>query len=279
MMVVAAIGVGGFSALVTRQVMSARRAAPPKLVGAARTGISRVVVLGIGAALAGFVLLLAMTGSPGIAMPISVGFAFLPHVVLVRRAHAANRRTLEAWPEALRAIRSSLLAGRSLHAALSDLVHAGPQPLRPMFFRYVRVAATLDQGAALEVIRDESDDPYVDRIVEVLVAAVDAGPATVLDIIDDLAEAAMEDLQLRMRIETAGLEQRINAGMIMAVPIGMLLLLNSVSPMYRSFYNSPLGFTVVSLGMGLSLLGMLTVRRLAVLPSEPRVFASKRSNA
>ncbi len=230
------------------------------------------ILLGLASTGIGFLLLLAITGTVGIALPLSLGCALVPRLIVVRRVAAARRRTLEAWPDALRSIRSSLLAGRSLHAALTELVTSGPQALRPVFTRYSRLASTLDQAAALEVIRDEVSDPYVDRIVEVLIAAADAGPATVLDIIDDLAEAAMDDLQLRMRVETAGLEQRINAGLIMVVPVVMLLLLNSVSPIYRTFYASGAGLAVVSAGMGLSMIGMLAVRKLAVLPEEPRVF-------
>jgi tight adherence protein B len=273
----AAVLVGASVAIASGRMVERRQHSAASLVGTRKAQAGSSIVLGIGASAVGFGVLFVLTGSAGIALPLSLGFACLPRLILVRRAQAASRRCLEAWPDALRSIRSSLLAGRSMHVALCELVESGPQALRPVFARYARLAVTLDQSDALEAIRDESGDPYVDRIVEVLVAAVDAGPATVLDIIDDLAEAAMEDLQLRMRIETAGLEQRINAGMIMAVPIAMLLLLNTVSPVYHEFFASQLGFLVVSLGMALSLAGMVCVRRLAVLPSEPRVFFTEGS--
>lgn len=229
-------------------------------------------VFGIVAVLVGYLVLVGITGTTSIALPMSVGCFFLPRVLAARRRKVRDKRVLEAWPDALRSIRSSLLSGRSLHTALTELVENGPVVLRPVMRRYERLAVTLDQNDALEVIRDESADPFVDRIIEVLIAAAAAGPATVIDIMDDLADAALEDLSLRMRIETAGLEQRLNAGIIMAIPIALLLLVNSASPIYTDFYDSPAGLVVVSIGMVLAVGGMALIRRLSMLPTEPRVF-------
>lgn len=270
MIFLAAACVGACIALLAYELANRPRAHGAR--AAQRTESINDTVYGITSVLLGYLVLMVITGTSSIALPLSVGCFFLPKVVVSRRREVRTKRLLEAWPDALRSIRSSLLAGRSLHTALVELVDNGPIALRPVVRRYERLAVTLDQNDALEVIRDESADPFVDRIIEVLIAASAAGPATVIDIMDDLADAALDDLSLRMRIETAGLEQRLNAGIIMAIPIALLLLMNSSSDIYANFYDTSAGLVVVTIGMALAVGGMGLIRRLSVLPSEPRVF-------
>ncbi len=270
MMMLAAASIGVFCALVASSVLRSQTSTSKRSARVRRSSTSLAARLGAG--VVAFFVLMVITGTSNIAVPMAVVASFLPVSVIAKRRAQAQRRMLECWPDALRSLRSSLLAGRSLHAGLLQLVHSGPVALRPTMARYQRLAATIDQTDALEAIRADAEDPFVDRIVEVLMAATEAGPATVLDIIDDLADAAIEDLQLRGRVETAGLEQTLNAGIIMAVPILMLLLVNATSPMYRSYYAGDFGFITMVIGLGLGYGGYRLVKRLATLPSEPRIF-------
>jgi tight adherence protein B len=270
MMVLAAACVGMFVAALSSDLMRRHTIATTGSVRSSESG--QDFVLGATAVVLGYLVLMAVTGTTNIALPMALGCFLLPRLIASRRRAARHKQLLEAWPDALRSIRSSLLAGRSLHTSLVELVENGPAALRPVVSRYERLAVTLDQNDALEVIRDESADPFVDRIIEVLIAASDAGPATVIDIMNDLADAALDDLALRMRVDTAGLEQRLNAAIIMSIPILLLLLLNGASPIYSDFYASSAGLVVVMIGMGMAVFGMVLIRRLSVLPAEPRVF-------
>ena len=175
---------------------------------------------------------------------------------------------VKAWPDALRNLSASLSATLSLHQALVALGHSGPSALRPVFERYARLSGTLDQRAALQVVREELADPVSDRVVEVLILASEQGPSIVLDVLADLARATTLDLQLGERIETAQFEQRLNARAVFVLPYFILVLLcatgessaASTAPRWASSWSS----WAPRLSPG----GMLIIRRLGRIPSR-----------
>jgi tight adherence protein B len=164
----------------------------------------------------------------------------------------------------------------SLHQALLALASTGPTQLRPVFTRYSSLSFTLDSATALEVIREELADPVSDRIVEDLLLALEQGPAVVVDIMADLSRSTVEDLQVLDRVETAQLEQRLNARAVFVLPFLFLILLTFRPGPGREFYASGAGLAVILVGTSMSLIGMALVRRLSLMPEEPRVFAVDR---
>jgi tight adherence protein B len=200
--------------------------------------------------------------------------ASAPRNIRKRQYRQVIRRRLEAWPDAVREIIAALLASRSLHQALLGLTTGGPDKLRPIWRRYAQLSITMDQRSALDAIRQELADPVSDRVLEVLIIATDAGPSVMLDILSDLAESTNDDLQLAQKLETANLEQRLTGKIVMILPFVLLLFMVLGSADFRTFYRSPAGLIVVAIGMGLGLIGMTVINRLARLPQEPRVFTS-----
>ncbi len=200
--------------------------------------------------------------------------AAIPYEMRRRRHNVLVRRRLEAWPDAVREIVASLLAARSLHQALIALTTSGPDLLRPVWKRYAQLSITMDQRSSLDAIRQQLADPVSDRVMEVLIIATDSGPAVMLDILTDLAESTGEDLQLAQKVETANLEQRLTGKIVLGLPILILFLIVISDPSFASFYRSSAGLLVVSIGTGLSVIGMTIINRLARFPEEPRVFTS-----
>jgi tight adherence protein B len=220
-----------------------------------------------------FVAVFALTGTVAVALLPGVAVALLPRAYYAReRAKRAGEQT-RAWPDALRSLSASLSASLSLHQALVALGFTGPVALRPVFARYARLSATLDQRAALEVIREELADPVSDRVVEVLILATEQGAAIVMDILGDLARATTLDLQLTERIETAQLEQRLNARAVFVLPYVILIIMCARGTQFRDFYQSSLGLVVVAIGAGMSTVGMVLINRLGRVPGEERLFA------
>ena len=219
-----------------------------------------------------FALVYLVTGTLVVAVLPAVAVAVLPRRHFAKaRARLAGER-VEAWPDALRSITASLAAALSLHESLVALRHSGPPALRPVFERYARLSGSLDQRAALEVVREELADPVSDRVVEVLILAVEQGPSIVLEVLTDLAKATTLDLQLAQRVETAQLEQRLNARAVLVLPYVMLVLLCARDGAFRAFYGSSAGLFVVVVGGAMSLGGMAVINRLGRQPVEERVF-------
>lgn len=220
-----------------------------------------------------FGLVWVITSIPMVALPPAVAVALTPRWWFAQQRRKLSRARLEAWPEALRSIVASVSSSMSLHQALLVLATSGPNELRPVFVRYSSLSFTLDSATALEVIREELADPVSDRIIEDLLLALEQGPAVVVEIMAELARSTIEDLQVLDRVETAQLEQRLNARAVFVLPFLFLILLTFRPGPGREFYASRAGVAVIVLGTSLSVMGMILVRRLGRLPEEPRVFA------
>jgi tight adherence protein B len=227
------------------------------------------------AGLVTFLFLLLLTSIPLVALAPAVAVALVPRFYFAQQRRRLARARLEAWPEALRSIIASVSSSMSLHQALLMLATSGPTELRPVFARYSSLSFTLDSATALEVIREELADPVSDRIIEDLLLALEQGPAVVIDIMDDLSRSTVEDLQVLDRVETAQLEQRLNARAVFVLPFLFLVLLTYRPGPGRDFYSSGAGIAVIVVGTGLSLLGMFIVSQLGRLPEEPRVFTTE----
>ncbi|MFZ4583831.1 MAG: type II secretion system F family protein [Acidimicrobiia bacterium] len=229
----------------------------------------------IGAGAVTFVLVAALSRTWVVALVPAIAVGFLPRVYYGWKRTKANAAKTEAWPDALRSLVSGISASQSLHTALKSLATGGPIPLRPVFARYAALASTLDQRAALEAIKEELSDPLSDRVIEVLIVASEAGPAVVLDILRDLAEASTKDLQLLERLRTAQSEQQLNARAVFVLPFVLLILMTATNSDFRAFYGTPLGILLVLVGTLMLVGGMAFIRRLSRIPAEPRVFTAE----
>jgi tight adherence protein B len=226
----------------------------------------------LGGALA-FVVVAGMTGTVTVALLPAVGVAGLPRTYYATvRKNRARQRT-RAWPDALRHLAASLATPLSLHQALVALGRTGPLPLRPAFERYARLTAALDQRAALQAVREDLADAVSDRVLDVLIAAVDQGPAIVMDLLADQAHITSLDLVLVEQIESRQLLDRLSARGVLVLPYFLLVVLCASVPDYRAYYGTARGVAVLGVGVALSFGGMAIVRRQARIPGEERVFA------
>lgn len=214
------------------------------------------------------------TGATAIGLVAGLVTLSLPRALFARRVRAATRDRLASWPDALRDVVAHLRASLSIHSSLCELGRSGPEPLRPAFQRYERLAAALDHKSALEVVREELADPLSDRIIEILLVAYEQGTTVVVEILENLAESTTSDLRLIEEIETAQLETKLEARGAALLPLAVLGLLCSSTPGYRAFYSTAGGWLVIGFGCGMSLLGLVAIERLGKLPTEVRILAA-----
>ncbi len=231
------------------------------------------VAASVGGALATGTVVFAVAKALPVALVPALAAGLAPRWYFARQRERLQRARLLGWPDALRDLLAHLDSAMSLHRALVELGRTGPQPLRATFTRYATLAAAVDARPALEAVREELADPVSDRIIAVLVAALDQGTRAVRDIIVALAEASTEDVRLQDEIRTRQLEHRIEAAASVVMPFVVLTLLCVGSQPFRSFYATPAGFAVVAVGTAMSAVGLAVIRRLGRLPDEPRVLA------
>ena len=246
-------------------------------LGAATQGSMWLVAGGLG--IGGWLLTAATTGSSWIGLPAGLFCGAIPF--RRHRAQAMQRlgELQEAWPDGLRHLVASVRSGLTVEAAVLDLAQTGPNPLRAVLARFSILAPALGVVPALESIRDEVADPTTDRVIEVLIVAHEIGGRVVPGVLEDLATAVTEDLRTVEEIRTAGLEQRLNARSVFAVPWALLVLLTSRPGAYRSFYQSRPGTMIVLAAALLSTIALVLVGRLGRDPLEQRVLASGNGEA
>jgi tight adherence protein B len=222
--------------------------------------------------LAAFATIVLVTGAPLVALVPAVAVALLPHAYFGRCRAVRLRRVQEAWPDGLRDLLASIVAGRSLPQALTTLAATGPAPLQEAFARFPLLSRMLGTVLALEVVKEELADPTSDRVMEVLILAHERGGQIVREILEDLIVATTKDIKVLEEIETEGLEMKINSRAVLVLPWVVLVALTIREGPFRDFYRSTGGLLVVLGGGVLSALGYFLVSRLARNPQERRVF-------
>jgi tight adherence protein B len=226
----------------------------------------------IAAGLGTVVLVTAVTGSPFVGIVPAIAVSALPASYFSRRRARMLREVQAAWPDALRDVLASIAAGRSLLQAMQSLGDHGPERLRETFARVAGRARMTGLGPALEAAKEELADPVSDRVLEVLLLADETGGAIVRLVLADLVTSITKDLEVAEQVETDGLEMRINARAVVALPWAVLVALTAGRGPFRDFYQSGAGVATIAVGLLLSVAGFLLVTRLGRTPSEPRVL-------
>lgn len=221
-----------------------------------------------------FGVLVMITATPATAIVPAVVVGLLPRAYFARQRSARMRQLQEAWPDGIRDLVASTAAGTSLNQAIEGLATSGPAALREAFARYPSLARMVGVVPALEIVKEELADPTSDRVIEVLILAHERGGHILSAILRDLATATTRDVRAQEEIHTDGLEQRINARAVFALPWLVLLVLTIQDGFFRDFYRSPAGLLVVVIGALLSTFGLVVVTRLAREPVEQRVLGA-----
>jgi tight adherence protein B len=240
----------------------------------ARLSPRQFVTGSVGVGLLAFLLLAALTRTPGVALMPAIALGCLPGAFFARQRAVRLRAVQLAWPDALRELSSSIAAGMSLDRSLSELAGAGPAPIRAAFERFPALSRALGPVAALEVVKEELAHPTSDRVIEVLILAQRRGGQVLITILEELIEATTDDLNTQEEIKTNALEGKINARIVFALPWFVLLLLVARPGPFQGFYRSPAGLAIVVVAALWSLAGLWLVQRFARIRGEPRVFGS-----
>ena len=230
----------------------------------------------IGAGIAAFGLVLALTGLVVVSVVPALVVAMLPKAYYTRRKLQRVAEVQEAWPDGLRDLVSSVRSGASLPSALEDLGKFGPLPLRDVFGSFGVYSRSLGVVPSLEMIRADLADPTSDRVIEVLILAYERGGVVVPEILSDLAVATTRDVWTMEQIRGEALEQKINSRVVFVLPWLVLVVMTMRSGAFREFYSTSVGiFVVVVCGL-MSLVGMAVAGRIGAQPEEPRVFTGSR---
>lgn len=219
-----------------------------------------------------FIVVYGVTSLVVVSIVPAVVVATLPRTYFARKRMLRQAAVMEAWPDGLRDLLTSVRSGSSLAKAVETMAIFGPEPLRDAFGGFGVYARSLGVVAALEMVKEDLGDPTSDRVIEVLILAHERGGTAVPEIISDLADATTKDLWTLEQVRTEALEQKINSRIVFVLPWVVLVAMTARTGPFREFYGTPAGIGVVLVGGVLSLVGIVVASRLGGSPTEPRVF-------
>jgi tight adherence protein B len=271
-------GIAPGPAVATRPGRAARRRARWR-DGLAQAGLDEVrpgelaaviLVLGAGGAALG----LALFG--GVLPALAVGAFAATAPVASARARRQHRRhqAAEAWPRLIDEIRLLVGSmGRSVPQALLDAGGRGPEALRPAFAAARREwLLSTDFERTVAVLKARLADPTADAVGETLLVAHEVGGGDLDRRLAALGEDRLTDLHDRKDALARQAGVRFARRFVLLVPFGMAFAGLSIGN-GRVAYQTPLGQTLVAVGIGLVALCWVWAGRFLRLPQPERVLA------
>ena len=233
---------------------------PMARAGRPRRDTTQFWLASIAAGAGTYLVVLAVTSLPIVALMPALVVATLPRAYFGRQRALRLAQVQEAWPDGLRdLLRPFGPAPRSL-TRIESLAAFGPAPLRHAFQGFAVYSRSLGVAPALEMIRADLADPTSDRVIEVLILAYERGGSVVPEILSDLAEATTRDIWTMEQIRSEALEQKINARVVFVLPWFVLVAITAKQGPFRDFYSSRAGVMVAVIGGLMSLLGIAIAR-------------------
>lgn len=241
---------------------------------AGMTTVSSAQLVGICAACGVSALLVMQLVSH--TLPVAVAFgsiaAWLPISFVSGQGVRRRRELSEVWPDAVDNLASAVRAGLSLAEALGQLGERGPESLRPAFAEFARdYQASGRFGDSLDRLKARLADPVGDRVVEGLRVAREVGGGDLGRLLRNLSGHLREDARTRSELEARQSWSVSGARLAVAAPWLVLLMLSFQQDVVAR-YASPTGALILAVGGGLCVLAYASMRRIARLPVERRVF-------
>lgn len=231
-----------------------------------------LVLLCLGAGLAGTVVVLGVTRTVPIALVLGTLTGYLPMAVVTGRARRRQREFAEVWPEAVDDLASAVRAGMSLPDAVAALAVRGPEPLRPAFGAFAldyQVSGRF--GDCLDRLKERLADPVGDRVVEGLRIAREVGGGELGRLLRNLSGYLRDDLRTRSELE-ARQSWAVNGARVAVAAPWVVLMVMSTQPEVITRYQSAAGAVVLVVGAVLCVVAYRLMMRLGRLPAERRIL-------
>lgn len=219
-----------------------------------------------------FLLVLALTAVPAIALAFAVMAGWAPLAVVRGRARRRRSQLRDVWPDVVDHVASAVRAGLSLPEALVQLAERGPTELRGPFGEFADdYRATGRFSEALDRLKNRLADPVADRLIEALRIAREVGGSDLGRVLRALSTFLREDARSRAELE-ARQSWTVNAARLaMAAPWVVLALMATRGTALLA-YRQPSGVLVLAVGAAVTLVAYRVMVRIGRLPQEQRVL-------
>lgn len=220
-----------------------------------------------------FIVISSITGSREISIALAILISVVPQLVIVSRQEKKRVEIESVWPEAIENVISALHAGRTINESLIDLSEFGPKALERT---WQRIKERISKGDSMEIVlRDEShslQSPRADQFFATLIFAKNYGGHSIQSSLRHLASFMRDDQQVLDEIKTRFGWVRNSAALAAGAP-WILLILLSAQPGTADAFATFGGKAILSCGVIATALAFLWMKRVAKLPTTPRIFS------
>lgn len=184
----------------------------------------------------------------------------------VRRSRARRRAAaLDAsLAPALQLVVDQLRVGRTLAAALDAASTSADEPLAGILSRVVtthRLGTPL--ADVLDTIAAEEGNRHLDVIASAIGLHSRQG-GSISEILTTVVESIEEEDRLRRDLLTLTADARLSANVLLAMPVGALVITSLLSPGYATpLIETPMGRLLSGVGLALGSIGVIWLRHLA----------------
>jgi tight adherence protein B len=189
--------------------------------------------------------------------------AAIPIVVVYLRRDRRLREFEQRFPEALDLLGRAVRAGHAFISGLEMVSKESPEPVASEFrtaFEEQNFGLPLRDALANLTARVPLVD--VQFFVTALMIQKDTG-GNLAEILDELARVIRERFRIHREVQIKTAQGRLTAVILIALPIGMLLLMRVMNPAYASvLFEDPLGLRLLFGAAVLQLLGALVLWRI-----------------
>lgn len=161
--------------------------------------------------------------------------------IKLRRESIARLEGIALWAEQLRHL---VRAGGSVSGSILLSVPYSPEPIRPLVQKLAEDIVAFGMPEALKRFAIRADSPYADRLSLGLKIADESG-AGLSDMLDELASALRDSVEVRFRTETTQTRTLLNGAAIMGITLLLGIVITILTPEYFDEYYGLVGQSVL----------------------------------
>jgi tight adherence protein B len=197
------------------------------------------------------------------ALIVAGGLASLPWFYVRMIANRRTNALIDALPFYIDGVRQLMSVGNSLPQALMRAMTNAAEPVQTVLGPAAR---RIELGAPIGESLQQLADRLAIAELSMLAAAVRTNlrfGGSMATILANLSQIMRERIRINRELSSATAEVKISTQMLIAIPLCLIALLFTISPIYRIFFfNDPRGHHMAIVAAVLQVIGMVIMTRM-----------------
>jgi tight adherence protein B len=229
-------------------------------------GLKRFLGIATGCFGTGFMLMLAFTLQPIVAMVAGVLLGSAPFLYLTKRRAARQRLMDDQLPDAMDFLGRALKAGHSLATGLQMMGQELPQPIAGEFlhaFGQHSLGVPMEKVMKDMTRRVDSSD-FAFFVTAVLIQRQTGGDLG--EVLKNISGMIRQRIRLQQQVKAKTAEGRFTGYLLTAFPAVMFVITYTMNPKYGgTLVNTSLGLQLLGLAFTMQIIGLFVIRKITTV--------------